>query len=130
MTTVFEELARRLRRTELLLLRAIRRQRARPAMRAKGQFWGSVITDDEVCPGASASSTFTGAFPSSPDASRSAVCRARTSGLLKISSTVTSRRRRPLTSSLKRLIPRSVRGRLVSSGHSLPRSAAIAWRTR
>ncbi|MBM4364952.1 MAG: ATP-binding protein [Deltaproteobacteria bacterium] len=48
MSTVFEELARRLRRTDLLLLRAVRRQRARPAMRAKGQFWGSVITDDEV----------------------------------------------------------------------------------
>ena len=48
MSTVFEELARRLRRTDLLLLRAVRRQRARPAIRAKGQFWGSVITDDEV----------------------------------------------------------------------------------
>lgn len=48
MRTIFEELARRLRRTDLLLLRAVRRQRARPAMRAKGQFWGSVITDDEV----------------------------------------------------------------------------------
>ena len=48
MGTVFEELATRLRRTDLLLLRAVRRQRARPAMRAKGQFWGSVITDDEV----------------------------------------------------------------------------------
>ncbi len=48
MSTVFEELARRLRRTDLLLLRAVRRQRSRPAMRAKGQFWGSVITDDEV----------------------------------------------------------------------------------
>lgn len=47
-TTVFSDLARRLRRTDLLLLRAVRRQRARPAMRAKGQFWGSVITDDEV----------------------------------------------------------------------------------
>jgi AAA+ superfamily predicted ATPase len=47
-STVFNELARRLRRTDLLLLRAVRRQRARPAMRAKGQFWGSVITDDEV----------------------------------------------------------------------------------
>jgi len=46
--TIFEELAKRLRRTDLLLLRAVRRQRARPAMRAKGQFWGSVITDDEV----------------------------------------------------------------------------------
>jgi 5'-3' exonuclease len=46
--TIFDELARRLRRTDLLLLRAVRRQRARPAMRAKGQFWGSVITDDEV----------------------------------------------------------------------------------
>jgi AAA+ superfamily predicted ATPase len=48
LATVYEELARRLRRTDLLLLRAVRRQRARPAMRAKGQFWGSVITDDEV----------------------------------------------------------------------------------
>lgn len=48
MSAVFDELARRLRRTDLLLLRAVRRQRARPAMRAKGQFWGSVITDDEV----------------------------------------------------------------------------------
>ena len=44
----FSDIARRLRRTDLLLLRAVRRQRARPAMRAKGQFWGSVITDDEV----------------------------------------------------------------------------------
>ncbi len=48
MRQVFDELARRLRRTDLLLLRAVRRQRARPSMRAKGQFWGSVITDDEV----------------------------------------------------------------------------------
>jgi len=47
-TAIFADLARRLRRTDLLLLRAVRRQRARPAMRAKGQFWGSVITDDEV----------------------------------------------------------------------------------
>lgn len=47
-TATFTDLARRLRRTDLLLLRAVRRQRARPAMRAKGQFWGSVITDDEV----------------------------------------------------------------------------------
>jgi len=48
LSTIYEEMARRLRRTDLLLLRAVRRQRARPAMRAKGQFWGSVITDDEV----------------------------------------------------------------------------------
>ena len=48
MSGIFIELARRLRRVDLLLLRAVRRQRARPAMRAKGQFWGSVITDDEV----------------------------------------------------------------------------------
>ena len=48
MDNVFDDLARRLRRTDLLLLRAVRRQRSRPAMRAKGQFWGSVITDDEV----------------------------------------------------------------------------------
>ena len=48
MSTIFQELARRLRRTDLLLLRGVRRQRSRPAIRAKGQFWGSVITDDEV----------------------------------------------------------------------------------
>jgi crotonobetainyl-CoA:carnitine CoA-transferase CaiB-like acyl-CoA transferase len=47
-SSIFSDVARRLRRTDLLLLRAVRRQRARPAMRAKGQFWGSVITDDEV----------------------------------------------------------------------------------
>lgn len=47
-SSIFSDIARRLRRTDLLLLRAVRRQRARPAMRAKGQFWGSVITDDEV----------------------------------------------------------------------------------
>ena len=47
-TKIYNDLTRRLRRTDLLLLRAVRRQRARPAMRAKGQFWGSVITDDEV----------------------------------------------------------------------------------
>jgi AAA+ superfamily predicted ATPase len=46
--STYSDLARRLRRTDLLLLRAVRRQRARPAMRAKGQFWGTVITDDEV----------------------------------------------------------------------------------
>ena len=43
-----DDLQRRLRRADLLLLRAIRRQRARPSMIAKGQFWGTVITDDEV----------------------------------------------------------------------------------
>ena len=44
----FSDLTRRLRRTDLILLRAVRRQRSRPAVRAKGQFWGSVVTDDEV----------------------------------------------------------------------------------
>ena len=44
----YQELTIRLRRSDLLLLRAVRRQRARPPVRAKGQFWGSVITDDEV----------------------------------------------------------------------------------
>ena len=43
-----DDLQRRLRRADLLILRAIRRQRARPSMREKGQFWGTVITDDEV----------------------------------------------------------------------------------
>jgi len=47
-STSFEELASRLYRIDLLLLRAVRRQRARPAMRDKGQFWGSMITDDEI----------------------------------------------------------------------------------
>ena len=45
---IYDELARRLRRTDLLILRAVRRQRARPNVQAKGQFWGSVITDDDV----------------------------------------------------------------------------------
>lgn len=48
MKTVQEDLAMRLRRTELLLLRAVRRQRDRPEMREKGGFWGSSVTDDEV----------------------------------------------------------------------------------
>lgn len=48
MKTVQEDLALRLRRTELLLLRAVRRQRERPEMREKGGFWGSNVTDDEV----------------------------------------------------------------------------------
>lgn len=47
-TEVYKDLAKRLRRTDLLLLRAVRRQRARPAMREKGGFWGSLITDNEV----------------------------------------------------------------------------------
>ncbi len=46
--SIYDELARRLRRTDLLILRAVRRQRARPNVQAKGQFWGSVITDDDV----------------------------------------------------------------------------------
>lgn len=48
MATIFQEMTRRLRRTDLLLLQAVRRQRQRPAMRTKGKFWGTVITDDEV----------------------------------------------------------------------------------
>ena len=48
MTPVFKDLALRLRRTDLLLLRAVRRQRARPSMREKGGFWGSMVTDNEV----------------------------------------------------------------------------------
>ena len=60
----------------------------------------------------------------------SAVCLARTSGLVKISSTATSSRDNPLTDSLNRATPRAVSGRLSSSGQSSPRSAAMAWRTR
>ena len=41
-----DELARRLRRVDLLLLRAVQRQRARPAVHDKGQYWGQFITDD------------------------------------------------------------------------------------
>ena len=48
MTSTNEDIARRLRRADILLLRAVRRQRARPSMVEKGKFWGSVITDNEV----------------------------------------------------------------------------------
>ncbi len=48
MATVFAELTQRLRRTDLLLMRAVRRQRQRPAMVKKGQYWGSVIDEAEV----------------------------------------------------------------------------------
>jgi hypothetical protein len=50
MTTelMLDELAERLVRVDLLLLRAVQRQRARPAMHQKGQYWGQFITDDEV----------------------------------------------------------------------------------
>ena len=43
-----DDLADRLRRVDLLLLRAISRQRARPSVHAKGQYWGQLISDDEV----------------------------------------------------------------------------------
>ncbi len=46
--TVYDELTERLRRTDLLLLRAVKRQRERPAVRSKGQFWGAMMTDDEI----------------------------------------------------------------------------------
>jgi class 3 adenylate cyclase len=88
------------------------------------------MTSRAVCPGASASSVFTGGLLSMPAARISAVCLARTSGLVKISSTAASSSRRPVTHSRKRLMPRLVSGRVVSSGHSSPRSAAMAWRTR
>ena len=42
------EMAERCRRADLLLLRAVRRQRASPSILGKGAFWGTVITDDEV----------------------------------------------------------------------------------
>jgi hypothetical protein len=71
-----------------------------------------------------------GGLPSMPAARISAVCLARTSGLVKISSTAASSSRKPVTHSRKRLMPRLVNGRFVSSGHSSPRSAAMAWRTR
>ncbi len=48
MATIFQELTRRLRRTDLLLMRAVRRQRQRPSMIKKGQYWGSVIDEAEV----------------------------------------------------------------------------------
>ena len=46
--SAYDELTERLRRTDLLLLRAVKRQRERPAIRSKGQFWGAMMTDDEV----------------------------------------------------------------------------------
>ena len=48
MATVFEELTRRLRRTDLLLMRAVRRQRQRSTMKKKASYWGSVIEETEV----------------------------------------------------------------------------------
>jgi AAA+ superfamily predicted ATPase len=48
LATVFSELTRRLRRTDLLLMRAVRRQRQRPAMLKKAQFWGSYVDEAEV----------------------------------------------------------------------------------
>ena len=44
--TPFDELRRALRRTDLLLLRAVRRMRSRPASPARGDLWGPAITDD------------------------------------------------------------------------------------
>lgn len=46
--TLLDDLTHRLQRVDLLLLRAVQRQRARPAMHQKGQYWGQFITDDEV----------------------------------------------------------------------------------
>ena len=46
--SLYADLTRRLARVDLLLLRAVRRQRSRPAMHAKGQFWGQYLTDDEI----------------------------------------------------------------------------------
>lgn len=43
-----DDLTERLNRIDLLLLRAVRRQRARPSTAAKGEHWGQYITDDEV----------------------------------------------------------------------------------
>ena len=63
--SVYEDLAARLKRTDLLLLRAVRRQRSRPAVRDKGQFWGSAITDDEVDALLRSSGEIT--YPAGPD---------------------------------------------------------------
>ncbi len=46
--TPFDELRRRLRRVDLLLLRAVRRMRGRPQNTARGEHWGALITDDDV----------------------------------------------------------------------------------
>ena len=72
---------------------------------------GSLITARGVWPGASASSVFTAALLFVPCASRFAVCLARTSGLVKISSISTSSQASPLTTSLNRAMPVSVSGR-------------------
>jgi AAA+ superfamily predicted ATPase len=45
---LLDDLTERLKRVDLLLLRAVMRQRARPAVHQKGQYWGQFITDDEV----------------------------------------------------------------------------------
>ncbi len=81
-------------------------------------------------PGASASMACTRGLPGSPSASRSAVCRHRTSGLVKMMSISTPKAAMPATHLRNFAAPSGVSGRTVSSGHSLPRSAATAWRTR
>ena len=45
---VHGDLTTRLVRVDLLLLRAVHRQRARPSSHQKGEFWGQYISDDEV----------------------------------------------------------------------------------
>lgn len=42
-----DELRKRLRRIDVLLLRAVRRMRGRPQNTARGEHWGALITDDE-----------------------------------------------------------------------------------
>lgn len=47
-SSLYRDLTQRLKRVDMLLLRAVLRQRARPAVHQKGQYWGQFITDDEV----------------------------------------------------------------------------------
>jgi AAA+ superfamily predicted ATPase len=46
--TGFEELAERLRRVDVIVALAIRRQQSRRATQSKGNYWGTLVTDQEV----------------------------------------------------------------------------------
>ena len=46
--TGFEELAERLRRVDVIVALAIRKQQSRRATQSKGNYWGTLVTDQEV----------------------------------------------------------------------------------
>ena len=93
-------------------------------------FSRSATTAAKLPSGASDSALMSDGRGLTPAATISAVCRARTSGLVSTTSSVTPRRDRPRTDFRMREMPSSVNGRFASSGHELPRSSASPWRIR